>query len=205
MIILLFILIVTLTTVSAAQDNITTNEIAPDENTNVILSVENQLMTDDSNDEYDFNETVLLQANNDENNLADDEKQSIILVNKNNVKTGDSIEISVKDTDNFPIPGIVLNVNIGTIEKSILTNDKGIAILNINLPEDNYNLNVNFNGNENYSAVTQNFNINVLALDSHIEIISGRVLNGNYFYIYLKDEFQNQYPMQRLFLILTMK
>lgn len=110
-------------------------------------------------------------------------------INSSSVYTGKSIGISLKDSKNSPIASQKLVANIGGGNYSILTDNKGVASLDLNLKPNTYVLNVFFNGNDKFSPINKNFKVNVLKLSSTINPVNTSVLKYKYFSTYLKDNF----------------
>ena len=133
-----------------------------------------------------------------DNTTADDTNSTELIketptisVDSSNVYTGQSIGISLKDSNDAPISNQNLTANINNKNHVINTGDEGVAGLNLNLKPNSYDLNVIFTGNDLYSPVNKIFNVKVLKLPSTITPINTTVLKSNYFYVDLKDNFGN--------------
>ena len=133
-------------------------------------------------------------------NVTDDNSNVMetpaISINATEVYRGDSILISLKDSNNSGIANQNLTTTIGSNEHSLLTNGNGESILRLNLSANIYVLNVNFMGNEKYASVNQSFNVNVLKIPSTVNPVNTTVFKNKYFYVYLNDSFGN--PLSKL-------
>lgn len=111
-----------------------------------------------------------------------------ISVNSTTVYTGDSIEISFKDSNNVSLSGQNLTANIDNTDYPLITDSQGKSNLKLDLKPNNYVLKVSFKGNGTLLPVNETFNVNVLKLDSDLIPLSTKVIKGDYFYVYLKDQ-----------------
>lgn len=112
----------------------------------------------------------------------------VISINTTNIKTGDSIGISLKDSNDTPLYNQKLNANINNENYTVDTDFNGEGSLKLSLKPNSYVLNLSFKGNENYSSVYKIFNIKILKSDSDINVVSTTIIRGNYFSIYLKNQ-----------------
>ena len=123
--------------------------------------------------------------------VADDdssEKQTpSISVNSSKVTSGQSIGISLKNSDDVDLVNKNLTAIINNEKKPLFTDENGIANLKLDLPAKSYILQVVFEGDEDYANVTKTFNIEVLKADSTIVEGDSYLKKGQYFYSYLKD------------------
>ena len=110
-----------------------------------------------------------------------------ISVNSTKVNTGESIGISLKDSNN----NVLVNKNLTTIinndKKVISTNDDGVASLKLNLSSNKYILNVIFEGDDEYDEVNETFDITVLKISTNITVEDFSIKHGSYFYSFLTD------------------
>lgn len=111
-----------------------------------------------------------------------------ISVNSTTVFTGESIEISFKDSNNVSLAGQNLTANIDNKDYPIFTDSEGKYDLKLDLKPNNYALKVIFKGNGTVPAINKTFNIHVLKLDSDLSPVTTTVMKGDYFYAYLKDQ-----------------
>lgn len=120
---------------------------------------------------------------------VENQVDSVITFNNDTVKTGESVEISLKSSDNTPITNSQLHVDIDNgFQQSVVTNDLGVASLKMDFEATNYMLHVAFDGNDKYLPCDEYFTVTVLGLDSKISIESDTVMTGKYFNVYLTDE-----------------
>lgn len=131
--------------------------------------------------------TILTEVNSN----GDVKETPVISINSTEVYTGSSLGISIKDSKGSSISNQKLSVNINNENYNLNTNDNGVAVLNLNLKPDFYTLKVLFSGDDNFNAVNGTFNVTVLKLACSITPVSTSVYQYKYFYIYLKDNFEN--------------
>ena len=92
-----------------------------------------------------------------------------ISVNSNKITTGNSVKISLLDSNGSAISNKNLTVKINDKTHILLTNTKGIATLKLDLPAKSYNLKVTFSGSDEFNSVTKTFKITVKKLNSKIK------------------------------------
>ena len=129
-----------------------------------------------------------------------------ISINASAVYTGQSIAVSLKDSNNNPIANQSIGISLKEFDEdfnqnftdssdggdySILTNNDGLANLELNLKSNNYILNVIFEGNDKFASVNETFDIDVLKLPTIITASNTTILQGKYLYMTLKDKFGN--------------
>lgn len=113
-----------------------------------------------------------------------------IEINSTKVYTGSSIEITCKDSNNTPIYNQSLTANINNKNYSLVSDNDGKSVLNLNVPAKKYVLNVIFTGGK-YSSFNKTFNVAVLKINTLINPINTTVLNGNYLHVSLTDDNKN--------------
>ena len=111
-----------------------------------------------------------------------------ISINSTTVHTGDSIEITLKDSNNESLANQNLTANIDDTDYPLFTDSQGKSNLKLDLKPNNYILKVSFKGNGTISGINQTFNINVLKSDVDLSPVTATVVSGNYFYVYLRDQ-----------------
>lgn len=115
----------------------------------------------------------------------------IISVNSSNVYSTEPVGIYLTDSNNTPLSNKNITVKINNKDYPLSTKKNGVASLKLNLKPNTYTMKVIFAGDDNYSALSKNFKINVLKLDTSLTTVNNTVLKNNYFYVYLKDNFGN--------------
>lgn len=153
-------------------------------NENVTAVDEGQASDESQNSVGD---TVL--ASEDSQVLMDNKTKTTptISVNSNKITTGNSVKISLLDSNGNAISNKNLTVKINDKTHVLLTNTKGIASLKLDLPAKSYNLKVTFSGSDEFNSVTKTFKITVKKLNSKITPVNPKVLSGYYFKTYLRD------------------
>ena len=162
-IILVVLLLFNIAIVSASDVNSTNTDLVSDKDTSVLSQNDNELISDAVKDE------------------------PIIAINKTSIKAGDSIGITLKNSNNDPIANLNLTANINNQNYIIKTDANGAGVLKVLLKPNKYVLKVSFLGNGNYTSVNETFNVDVSKGDSNLIPISTSVIKGDYFQVYLKD------------------
>lgn len=103
------------------------------------------------------------------------EKSNVTITNNDTVTKGDSIDIELKDVNGTPIENETVNVTItaknGTSEqKSAVTNDKGVAKVEVDVDVGNYTVDCKFEGNDNFTEDTTSEDIEVT-----VEVVEGDI------------------------------
>lgn len=114
-----------------------------------------------------------------------------ISINATQVYTGDSIAISLRDSNNSGIAKQNLTANIAKKNYLLSTDDNGAVGLKLNFTAKKYVLNVVFMGSEKYAPINQSFNVNVVKLPTTVSPVNTTVLRYKYFYTYLNDTYGN--------------
>ena len=176
---LLFILsVLFISVVSASDINTTDNSIGLDE--------EDSSVSIDNSDKLSDDEIVIT-------------KQSpSIFINSSEVVTGESIEISLKNSNNESLANKNLTAIVNNNAHSLLTDDNGAAILKVDLPSKSYVLQVLFLGDDDYDEVNQTFDIDVLKIDTEITPKDTTVVYGNNFYSILNDMYGNKLDGEKI-------
>ena len=167
-IISLFLLVLTISVVSANENN-STDLIQSDNGMHEVIYQEN-----------DFHKS---------NQTSEIEKTTpVIEIESTDVKSKDSLNIYLKNSDGMVLKSKNLTVGIDDKNYSYKTNSKGIVTLPINLAEGTYLLTVYFNGDNGYNAVFKNFKINVSKLKTKIDESANFVVKNGYIYFHLVDD-----------------
>ena len=95
------------------------------------------------------------------------EKSNVTIESNDTINPGDSIYINLTDVNGTPIENETVNVTItaknGTSSnKVVVTNDKGVAKVKLDLDEGNYTVNCTFKGNDNFTENTTSDTIEVI-------------------------------------------
>ncbi len=167
-IISLFLLVLTISVVSANENN-STDLIQSDNGMHEVIYQKN-----------DFHKS---------NQTSEIEKTTpVIDIESTDVKSKDSLNIYLKNSDGMVLKSKNLTVGIGDKNYSYKTNSKGIVTLPITLAEGTYLLAVSFNGDNEYNAVFKNFKINVSKLKTKIDESANFVVKKGYIYFHLVDD-----------------
>jgi len=111
-----------------------------------------------------------------------------ITINTTEIQTGDSIDIYLKDSNNYPLVNQNITANIDDKNYSLLTDLQGKSNLKLNLKPNNYLLNIIYNGNSQIPSANSTFNINILKINTNLTVINTTLIKGDYFYAYLKNQ-----------------
>lgn len=211
---LLIILIIDITAISAAGDGelaIEKSNSQADADLNIELQSDsnNELKTDNSNneleqtnspnnelDETDNSNNKLGETDNSnvQNGSADDSTEEEIQKNNTQITAnskkfyyGSYFQVTLKDSSSNSINkgSIVFKVNNKTYTRN--TNKNGVAELNIKLSPGTYSIVVSYNGSESFNPSSKTFSIKVLKNVPKITTATNCVFRGKYFHIYLKN------------------
>jgi hypothetical protein len=150
--------------------------------------------------------SVLLDNGSSKNGIVNDNNQKEgaekttpkISIKSTHVKSKDTLEFYLKNSDKKPLKGKKLIVFLNNHKYSIKTNSKGIAKLNINLNAKSYNLKVTFKEDKKYNSVSKSFKIKVSKIGTKILPLTNFVLNGDYLEFYLYDNNLNPLKGKRV-------
>lgn len=174
-IILLFVLVLGISAVSASDDNNTdicqlTNDTVDIENT-----VRNTSISDNATGGNQTNETGDVVKTTPE-----------ITLSTKKPKSKDTLEIYLKNSSGVPLKSkIIVTLNKKTY--NLKTNSKGVANLPINLAAKSYKLTISYGGDDKYNPVTKTFTIKVSKLKTKITESANFVVRGNYLYFHMVD------------------
>lgn len=136
-----------------------------------------------------FSLTCVSAHDNLTDTLSTDEPETpSISINSTTVHTGDSIEITLKDSNNESLANQNLTANIDDKDYLLFTDSQGKTNFKLNLKPNNYVLKLSFKGNGTISGINETFNITVLKSDPDLSPVTTTVVSGNYFYVYLTDQ-----------------
>lgn len=96
------------------------------------------------------------------------EPSKIKIISNKTLYEGDSLSIQLTDLNKTPISKEKVNITIKDkkgkiiVNKTVKTNSKGKAKLELDLKKGNYSVNVTYGGNENYSANSTTKNIKIV-------------------------------------------
>ena len=162
----LIICLFSIASVCASDANQTA--VASDE-LNQELNLANADTSSASPDSIDPDDCLKVSSENYTN--AGENKKSTVIVASDlttNYKSGDSLTVTLKDSDNNPINGTVLSVELnGTT--TYTTNANGqIKIPTVNLNAKTYDVSINFAGNDNYTQSSAAVKITVNKINSFL-------------------------------------
>ena len=136
-----------------------------------------------------FSLTCVSAHDNLTDTLSTDEPETpSISINSTTVHTGDSIEITLKDSNNESLANQNLTANIDDKDYLLFTDSQGKTNFKLDLKPNNYVLKLSFKGNGTISGINETFNITVLKSDPDLSPVTTTVVSGNYFYVYLTDQ-----------------
>ena len=167
-IISLFLLVLTISVVSANENN-STDLIKSDKDVHEVTCQENEFHK--SNQTSEIEKTT-----------------PVIEIESTDVKSKDSLNIYLKNSDGMVLKSKNLTVGIDDKNYSYKTNSKGIVTLPINLAEGTYLLTVYFNGDNEYAAVFKNFKINVSKMKTKIDESANFVVKNGCIYFHLVED-----------------
>lgn len=136
-----------------------------------------------------FSLTCVSAHDNLTDTLSTDEPETpSISINSTTAHTGDSIEITLKDSNNESLANQNLTANIDDKDYLLFTDSQGKTNFKLDLKPNNYVLKLSFKGNGTISGINETFNITVLKSDPNLSPVTTTVVSGNYFYVYLTDQ-----------------
>ena len=158
------------------NDLIEASEDNPNDNLGVDSNGEDNL-SDDDNPEEDPNDNPEDDPNEDDNGTDNDtlKNATLKIISQSDWKVYDDVNFTVKllDEDNHPIENAKIDFKIKTpkgtyISKSSFTNQRGIAILTLNLNlRGIHNIQVSFSGNSDYNPA-QSVDSNVILYEKTV-------------------------------------
>lgn len=104
-------------------------------------------------------------------------------------KTNNQVTIKLVDMLNNPVSNKTIIISTNDANKSLITDDNGIAMFYLNLPEGQYVFNAFFNGDDEFWPSSTTFNVTVVKIQSNAEI-SLLKIEGNsklYYKLILRD------------------
>ncbi|WP_295112345.1 hypothetical protein [uncultured Methanobrevibacter sp.] len=129
----------------------------------------------------------------------------IISIDSNNIKSKDVLNINLVDSTGNVLKFKNITAKINNKNFKLVTNSKGVAKLNVNLPAGKYKLTIQTREDDNFKATSKTFNLKLSKISTSIIYQSNFVLNNNYFYSFLKDENGNGISSKKITLILNGK
>ncbi|WP_405295539.1 hypothetical protein [Methanobrevibacter sp.] len=172
---LLFLLFLSISVVSAHDDNATDSIQVYDE----VLGAE---ITDDADITGTHSNDIL---KNESGEIV--KTTPTININSDKVDCKDTIEICLINSTGDNLTFKTLDVTLNKEHYSITTNSYGIGKLKINLAANTYKLTISFDGDEYYNSVSKTFDIKVSKLKTKITEAANFVVRGNNLYFYLVD------------------
>ncbi|MBQ7929123.1 MAG: hypothetical protein IJ287_10360 [Methanobrevibacter sp.] len=166
-IILLFLIIFTVSFVSADDLNETT-----------INETDGGINLDDVN----------LSSSSEDNSTVEVVKTSpVVSVKTTKLKAKDTLTVYLKNSSGSLLKSKNLTLLINGKKYSTSTNSNGIASLNLSLPAKTYKLIVSFACDDQYKSVSKKFNIKVSKLDTKLTNHANFVVRGKYLYAELSN------------------
>ena len=150
----------------------------------------------------EFNDNITLKTNTEidlhETNETAFKTNPSITIHSNNVKSKDTLEIYLKNSQGNPLKSKVLAAHINNNNYLLKTDSEGVASLNINLKADIYKLTISFDGDEEYNQVSKNFNIKVSKLTTKLTPSANFVVKKNNLYFFLIDSDGNRVAHKKI-------
>lgn len=165
------------TTETVASENSLTNE----NSNNAVSNSDKNTSSDDLEDSDD------IISNTDENSSIN----TIINTNNTKILKKENFSISLTDINGTALSNESVIFSINNENYTQKTNEEGIASFKINLDPNSYNMTVYYLGGSTYAPSTASYTIVSYQIPAKITVLSTKILRGNYFTIYLKDNETN--------------
>ncbi|MBE6497441.1 MAG: Ig-like domain repeat protein [Methanobrevibacter sp.] len=114
-------------------------------------------------------------------NAGENKKSTVIVASDltTDYKKGDTLTVTLKDSDNNPISGAVLSVELNGAERYTTNANGQIKVPTVNLNAKTYDVSINFAGNDNYTQSSAAVKITVNRIDSFLRNVGDLTMDSD--------------------------